>query len=148
MCGSAADEVVDLAARALRGDDLVHPGGLVEEGDRREIEARDLARGLHAGLDDVFLAERRAERLRRAIELALLDLGALELHEDALVLDGAETVARGLRGELLLVRREGRVLEPIDREDAAERLAVEHRDRRERADRAGPGVVGDLVRWA
>ena len=106
MREALADEVLDLAAVARAAHDLVHLRRLVEERDGGEVEARDLARGAHAGLDDVLLAERGAERLRGAVELALLDLGALELHEDALVLDRAQAVARGLRDELLLVRRE------------------------------------------
>ena len=52
------------------------------------------------------LGGRRAERLGGAVELALLDLGALELHEDALVLDRAHGVAARLLDELLLARRE------------------------------------------
>ena len=67
---------------------------------------------------------RGAERLGGAIELALLDLGALELHEDALVLDRAQDVARGLaRMRLLFVAGEGVARLAIDDEHAA-RLAV------------------------
>ena len=118
-----ADEVVDLPVGPLGGDDLVHPGGLVEDRDRGEVEARDLARALHGGVEDVLLAERRAERLRRAVQLPLLHLRPFQLDEDPLVLDRAQTVPRGLRGELLFVRREGAVVDAVDRENPAKGAA-------------------------
>ena len=91
MCGKRAPTSASLPSPLTARTSCVLRR-LVEERHRGEIEERDLARALHAGLDHVALGERRAERLGRAIELALLDLGALELHEDALVLDGARHV--------------------------------------------------------
>ena len=131
-----ADEVLDLPALAARGADLVHLRRLVPDRDGGELEARDLARRADAGVDDVLLRQRRAERLRGAIELPLLDLRPLQLHEDALVLDRAEAVARRLGDELVLVRRERAVLDAVEGEDAADDAVVDDRDRRERAHRA------------
>ena len=129
-----ADQIVDLPCRSCAAATTSWLRvGLVVDGHGREVEARDLARRLHARLDDVLLAERRGERLRGAVQLALLDLGALQLQEHALVLDGPKAEARGLGRDLLLVRREGPVLEAVDGEHPAQRLALEHRDRPARA---------------
>ena len=95
----------DLArAVAAHGADLVHLRGVVVERHGGEVDAGDLARALHARLDHVALGGRRAERLRGAVELALLHLGPLELHEDPLVLDRAHGVAARLLDERLLAR--------------------------------------------
>ena len=79
--------------------------------DRRGQRAREgevgVAQGARGrGLDDLALAESGAKGLSGPIEFALLDLRALQLNEDALVLDRAEAVASRLRRDVVLVRRD------------------------------------------
>src|SRR5690606_35872346 len=92
-----------------------------------------------------LLAHGGPEALGGAVELALLDLGALELHEDALVLDGAGAEARGLLEEALLVAAEGRRIAPIGDQDPAKGAVLEDRNAADGAHRAGLLVVGQDV---
>ncbi len=80
----------------------------VEERHGGEVEGSDLAGALHGDGRDAGLVHRGSEGFGRAVELALLDLGALELHEDTLVLDGAHGVAGRRLEQLFVARCEGR----------------------------------------
>ena len=145
MREARAHEVVDVAARARRGDDFVHARRFVEDRDRGEVEAGDFPRRLYARVDDVLFAHRRAEGASSTIKLTLLDLRPFELEKDSLVLDGAQAKARRLRGDVLFVRRKGSIADSVDREDSPQRLPFEHRNRRECLHRTRARVVGNLV---
>ena len=93
-----------------------------------------------------FLAQGCPKRLRRTIELALLDLRALQLQKYSLILNRPQAESRGLGGDLFLVRRKWRVLLSIDHQDAAQGLGIERRDCQERSNRARGDVVGYFER--
>jgi hypothetical protein len=80
------------------------------------------------------------ERLGGAVELALLGLGALELHEHALVLDRAHGVAAGLFEQLdARAAVKALVVDAIDDEHAAHaRRARRRATRTRRARGQGP----------
>ena len=99
---------------------------------------------LDAGVEHIGLGERRTERFRGSIELALLDLGTLELHENPLVLDGPRHVPRGKDERLLVDGRKRTIIDAIDQKNAARLPMLHDRYAANRADRARSAVIGEL----
>ena len=117
--------------------------GHVVEGDRGEVVGGDLRGGPEAGVQHRLFVEGGAEHLGGAVEDRLLALAALELHEDPLVLEGAEQMGDGPFEERLFLLGEGAIGEPVGAEHAPDLLPLDDGHAQERLHQSRTVVVAE-----